>query len=97
MKTGYKMRKGVKCWPAIRSMRRISKVRLERLQIILGDLKSGLAVQEIAKNRDYKLDAVWHEFYYLKKLGLLDPDFKNPNKSVYVKDIAKEVAKGAKV
>ena len=92
MKTGSgRVVKGVKQWPEVKSVRRISKVRLERLRIILSELKVGKSVQMIAEERCLKLDRVWHEFYYLKRLGLLDPDFKNPSGTVYTNDLVKEI------
>lgn len=86
-----------KRWPAVRNIRRISKVRLERLRMLLKYFKEGKSVQEIAEMTGWRKDMVYHEMYYLKNLGLLDPDFKNPSGTVYTKDVAKEVLKGAKV
>lgn len=92
MKTGSgRVVKGIKQWPEVKNMRRISKVRLERLRMILAELRAGKSVQDIAKERSLKLDRVWHEFYYLKRLGLLDPDFKNPSGTVYTNNLAKEI------
>ena len=84
-------------WPAVASMRRISKVRLERLQLILGELKAGKSVQQIAEENCFKKSMVYQSMYYLKNLGLLDPDFKNPVGTVYTTNIAKEIGKGLKL
>jgi hypothetical protein len=101
MRGGYKLTEVNgevhKEWPAVKKLRRISKVRLERLQILLRYFKEGKSVQEIAALTGWRKDRVYHEMYYLKNLGLLDPDFKNPSGFVHTKDVAKEVAKGAKV
>lgn len=81
-----------KRWPAVNNMRRISQVRLERLRLILKEFKAGKSVQQIAEEHGFKKEKVYHEMYYLKNLGLLDPDFKNPCGTVYTKDLAKEIS-----
>jgi len=85
--------KGIKQHPEVNSMRRISRVRLERVRLVLKELLAGKSVQVIAEEHGFKKDAVWHEFYYLKRLGLLDVDFKNPSGTVYTNDVAKEIKK----
>lgn len=81
-------------WPEVRNVRRISQVRLERLRLLLREFRAGKSVQQISEEHGFKKQRVYHEMYYLKKLGLLMPDFKNPSGIVHTSDIAKEVEKG---
>lgn len=71
-------------------VRRLDAARLKRLSVILGDLKEGKSVQQIAAARGYEKHKVYQSMYYLKKLSLLPQDFKNP-RSVYVADVAKAI------
>lgn len=73
---------------------RVSKVRVGRLRIILADLRAGKTVKEIAELHGYKKDRVYHEMYYLKKLGLIEADMKNIPQSIYTDDVASVIAKG---
>ena len=107
MRKGVKFREGykyvteadgstIKYYPGVRAqyMRRISKVRLERLNVLRKMfLKDGKSVQEIAKVTGWRKDRIYQEMYYMKRLGMLPPGFKNPF-SVWTNDIVKEVERG---
>jgi len=80
-------------WPAMMGVRRISKVRYERLLALLEMFKAGKSIQEISRETGWRKDKLYHEMYYLKNHGLLAPDFKNPF-SVWSTDLAKEISKG---
>jgi len=77
-------------FPKVKNPRRINKGRLERLTIILKDFREGRSVQEISELRGYRKDKVYHEMYYLKDLGLLPLDFKNPS-SVHTENLAEVI------
>ena len=81
-------------WPAVKEQKRISKVRFDRLAELLKQFKAGKSIQEISRETGWNKELLYHEMYYLKNHGLLDPDFKNPF-SILVKDLKKELNKVA--
>jgi hypothetical protein len=68
----------VRYHPAVRTISRMSSTRKELLLLLKKKLLAGQCIQDIAKETGLGKSRLYHEMYYLKKLGWLPSDFKNP-------------------